>query len=102
MLLNNNLPIGIQLEGTEIDHSLPSDRRPELHQTKPQQREAARIHKSTALLNKKFNHFFHSLIQILRRRGRDESDDSILFMSPWRIGTDDDSATSRTSPILKL
>jgi hypothetical protein len=90
MLLNNNLPIGIQLEGAEIDQSLPSDRRPKLHQTEPQRRKTARIHKGMALLNKKINHFFHSLIQILRRRGRDKSNDSILFMRSWRIGTDDE------------
>ena len=73
-----------------------------LNQTEPKWRQATRKNSNMALFLKVIHNLIRSIIQIVLLRGRENCNDSILFMAARRVATDDDPSTRRPCPVFNL
>ena len=66
-----------------------------LNQTEPKRRQATRKNSNMALFLKVIHNLIRSIIQIVLLRGRENCNDSVLFVTVRRVATDDDPSTHR-------
>ena len=70
-----------------------------LNQTEPKRRQATGKNSNMTLFLKAIHNLIHSIIQIVLFRGRENYNDSILFMAVRQVATDDDPSMRRSCPV---